>query len=175
MKYIQAKIVILFVCVFGFSIHTLFSQTDTYTWSNLPLGGGGFVSAVIAHPKTQNVIYARTDVGGAYRWVNVTKTWVPLNDWCSIDELGLLEIESLALDPNNPAKLYMLAGTSYFNNGKTAILISNDYGATFTVVDVSNQFKAHGNGMGRQTGEKLAVDPKNSNILFCGTRRDGLF
>jgi hypothetical protein len=84
-------------------------------------------------------------------------------------------IESLALDLNNPAKLYMLAGTSYFIYGKTAILIQNDYGATFTVVDVSNQFKAHGNGMGRQTGEKLAVDPKISNILFCGNRRDGLF
>lgn len=174
MNFYKAKLIVLFALN---SIYfSVFSQTsETYTWGNLPLGGGGFVSAVIAHPKTQNVIYARTDVGGAYRWVNASKTWVPLNDWSSIDELGLLGIESIALDPNNPAKVYMLAGTSYFNNGKTAILISNDYGATFTVVDVSTQFKAHGNGMGRQTGEKLAVDPKNSNIVFCGTRRDGLF
>jgi hypothetical protein len=29
--------------------------------------------------------------------------------------------------------------------------------------------------MGRQTGEKLAVDPKKSDIVLCGTRRDGLF
>ena len=83
--------------------------------------------------------------------------------------------ESLALDPNNSGRLYMLVGIEYFNNGRTAILRSNDYGNTFTITEVTNQFKAHGNGMGRQTGEKLVVDPNNSNILYCGTRWNGLF
>ena len=69
----------------------------------------------------------------------------------------------------------MLAGTRYFSNGKTAILRSFDYGATFDTVVVTSHFKAHGNGMGRQTGEKLAVDPNNSSILFCGSRLAGLW
>ena len=34
---------------------------------------------------------------------------------------------------------------------------------------------AHGNGMGRQTGEKLAVDPNKGNIIFCGSRTKGLY
>ena len=39
-----------------------------YTWDNVAIGGG-FVSAVIPS-KTQGIVYARTDVGGAYRWDN---------------------------------------------------------------------------------------------------------
>jgi xyloglucan-specific exo-beta-1,4-glucanase len=72
-------------------------------------------------------------------------------------------------------KVYMLVGTSYFNNGKTAILRSSDYGNSFAITEVTNQFKAHGNGMGRQTGEKLVVDPNKNSVLYCGTRGNGLF
>jgi hypothetical protein len=71
--------------------------------------------------------------------------------------------------------LYVLAGTSYFSKGKTAILRSEDYGATFETVEVTSQWHAHGNGMGRQSGEKLAVDPNSPNVLFCGSRDAGLF
>ncbi|MBC9934429.1 T9SS type A sorting domain-containing protein [Chitinophaga qingshengii] len=146
-----------------------------YVWKNVAIGGGGFVSAIIPSPTTQNLVYARTDVGGAYRWNASTSSWVPLLDWVSDNEVGFLGVESLAIDPQLPNRVYMLVGISYFNNGKTAILRSDDYGNTFTITDVSTQFKAHGNGMGRQTGEKLVVDPHNSNILYCGTRWNGLF
>jgi xyloglucan-specific exo-beta-1,4-glucanase len=151
------------------------AQTTAYTWKNVAIGGGGFVSAIIPSKREQNLVYARTDVGGAYRWNASTSSWVPLLDWVSEDQVGFLGVEALAIDPQLPNRVYMLVGISYFNNGKTAILRSNDYGNTFTVTEVTNQFKAHGNGMGRQTGEKLVVDPNNSNILYCGTRWNGLF
>ena len=99
----------------------------------------------------------------------------PLLDWVSEDEVGYMGVESLALDPNDSNAVYLLAGTSYFNGGKTAILRSRDRGATFALTDVTAQFKAHGNGMGRQNGERLAVDPNNGSILFCGSRQSGLF
>lgn len=148
---------------------------EEYEWGSLPLGGGGFVSAVIAHPTEENLFYARTDVGGIYRWIETTESWKPLTDFISYADKGLYGIEALALDPQKPERLYALAGTSYFSGGKTAILISDDYGETYTVVDVTNQFKAHGNGDGRSAGEKLVVDPNNSDILYCGSRSAGLF
>jgi hypothetical protein len=154
----------------------VFAQTtEAYNWNNLAIGGGGFVSAIIPSKSQPNLFYARTDVGGAYRWDANTSKWIPLLDWVSDNEVGYLGVESLALDPNAPNKVYMLAGISYFNNGKTAILSSEDYGNTFTITEVTNQFKAHGNGMGRQNGERLQVDPNNGNILYCGTRWNGLF
>lgn len=146
-----------------------------YTWGSVAIGGGGFVSGIITSKTKQDLIYARTDVGGAYRWDAPNQKWIPLLDWVSEDELGYQGVESIAIDPKEPNKVYMLVGTSYFNSGKTAVLRSSDYGNTFSVTDVSAKFKAHGNGMGRQTGEKLQVDPNANDILFCGTRSDGLF
>lgn len=148
---------------------------ESYDWGSLPLGGGGFVSGIIAHPTEKNLFYARTDVGGIYRWIESTQSWKPLTDFISIADQGLYGVEAIAIDPQKPEMLYALTGTSYFSGGKTAILISKNYGETFQVVDVTSKFKAHGNGDGRQMGERLAVDPHNSNILYCGSRADGLF
>jgi hypothetical protein len=149
---------------------------QTYRWQNVAIGGGGFVSAFIPSRTQQNLFYVRTDVGGAYRWDNGNARWVPLNDWVSQDDVGLLGIESLALDPKNSAVVYLLAGTSYFSNGKTVVMRSTDYGATFSqITDVSNQLRAHGNGMGRQNGERLQVDPGTSSVVYLGSRNSGLF
>jgi hypothetical protein len=146
-----------------------------YCWRAVTIGGGGFVSGIVASDQVPSLIYARTDVGGAYRWSPDDARWLPLQDWLSEDEVGLLGVESLALDPSAPNRLYLLAGINYFNGGKTALLSSEDFGATFTVHDVTAQFTAHGNGMGRQSGERLAVDPADGSILFTGTRQHGLF
>lgn len=148
---------------------------ESYFWGNARMDGGGFVSAVIAHPKEEGLFYARTDVGGVYRWDNAKQVWIPLMDFISQEDVGLYGIESVAIDPNNPSRLYIMAGTSYFSGGKTVVFRSNNYGLTFDTTDVTALWKAHGNGMGRQTGEKLVVDPQNPNVLFCGSRRDGLF
>lgn len=144
-------------------------------WKNVQIGGGGFVSGIITSKNDADLKYARTDVGGAYRWDAANKKWISLLDWLSIDQVGYFGIESLAIDPQNNNVVYLLAGTSYFNNGKTAILKSTNKGNTFTEIEVTSQFKAHGNGMGRSNGERLAVDPNNSNIIYCGTRNNGIF
>ena len=152
------------------------AQTSTpYQWDSVAIGGGGFVSALVMSKTQQDLFYVRTDVGGAYRWDNAAQRWVSLMDWVSEDETGLLGVESLALDPKDSAKVYMVAGISYFNGGKTVVLRSSNYGQTFAMTDVTNQFRAHGNGMGRQNGERLQVDPGSSNVLYNGTRTNGLF
>lgn len=152
----------------------LIAQTQTYTWKHAPIGGGGFVTGIVTH-KTSGDRYCRTDVGGAYRWDAANNKWVQLLDWLSDSQVDLYGVEALALDPQNPNNLYMLCGTNYVGNGKSAILKSTDKGNTFTVVDLTNTFKVHGNGSGRGNGERLAVDPNNSNILYCGTRANGLW
>ncbi|MDG5767570.1 T9SS type A sorting domain-containing protein [Balneolales bacterium ANBcel1] len=148
---------------------------EVYHWNSVAIGGGGYVTAIVTSHEGDGVMYARTDVGGAYRWNPRDETWIPLNDWVSEDQTGLLGIESLTIDPSSPNRVYMMAGIDYFNNGNTAFLRSDNFGDTFDVINVTQQFKAHGNGMGRQNGERLAVDPNNGDILYAGTRRDGLF
>lgn len=149
------------------------SQAENYNWGNVRFDGGGFVSAVIFHPKAENVLYARTDVGGIYRFDFENKRWIPLMDWISENDKGLYGTEAFALDPTDPKRIYVLGGTGYFSQGRTAVLRSEDYGATWDTSYV--EMLAHGNGMGRQTGEKLAVDPNKPNIIFCGSRTKGLY
>lgn len=146
-----------------------------YIWDSVAIGGGGFVTAVIPSRSEPNVAYARTDVGGAYRWDGKARRWTPLLDWVAEDQTGFLGIDALAIDPHNAANVWLLAGIAYLNGGRSAILRSTDYGKSFTIVDVTSQFKTHGNGFGRQNGERLAVDPGSSKRLYLGSRRDGLF
>jgi len=145
------------------------------TFGNVTMGGGGYVTGIIACPTETNLLFCKTDVGGAYRWAEATQSWIPLLDWNSQNETTYQGVESLAVDPSSPGKLYILAGTSYWNGGTTAILRSSDYGATFAITDVTAKFKANGNGANRQKGETLAVDPNQGTILFCGSRANGLF
>ncbi|MGN1134658.1 MAG: WD40/YVTN/BNR-like repeat-containing protein [Oscillospiraceae bacterium] len=148
--------------------------TDSgWSYGQVEIGGGGFVTGVFSTCE-ENVYYARTDVGGAYRWDEAEQHWKSLGYWVTDDDKGLLGIDGLAVDPNDASKLYLLAGTEYFSGGKTAVLVSDDYGETFDVVDVTDKIKAHGNGMGRGNGERIAVDPNNGSIIFVGGRTGGM-
>ncbi|WP_276500148.1 T9SS type A sorting domain-containing protein [Terrimonas pollutisoli] len=164
----------LFFLINLFQDYEVKAQTSGYTWKNAPIGGGGFVTGIVTH-KTSGDRYCRTDVGGTYRWDAANNKWIQLLDWFNEAENGFYGVDALALDPQNANNIYMLCGTSYINGGRTAILRSTDKGNTFTYTDVTSKFKTHGNGEGRGNGERLAVDPKNSNILFCGTRENGLW
>jgi hypothetical protein len=170
MKKIQLASTLL-ISIFTFI--TLQAQPNAagYDWKSVKIGGGGFVTGIITCPQEKNLIYARTDVGGAYRWIEDTKSWKPLTDWSSKAEWTFLGIESIAIDPNSTNKVYLSAGL--YSNTPSSILRSADYGDTFTRSDVP--FQINGNGMGRNNGERLAVDPNNGQILFCGSRAAGLW
>jgi len=49
-----------------------------YTWKTVIAGGGGFVPGIIYHPAARGLAYARTDMGGAYRWILI---WAPYFSW----------------------------------------------------------------------------------------------
>ncbi len=139
------------------------------------MGGGGYVSGLLAHPAVKNLFYARTDVGGAYRWEEAGQRWTPLLDWTSEFQTSYQGVESMAIDPRSSDSLYLTVGTSYWNGGKTAVLRSHDRGQTWSITDVTAKFKANGNGGGRGVGERLAVDPNLGSILITGTRANGLW
>ncbi len=145
-----------------------------YTYKNVQIVAGGFITGLVAHPAERGLRYARTDIGGAYRWDAGAERWSPLEDWLPIAERNLLGVESLAIDPADPRKLYVAAGT-YLNprvpNG--AILRSGDQGRHFEMTRVP--FQMGGNEDGRFAGERLQVDPNDGRRLFLATRLNGLW
>jgi photosystem II stability/assembly factor-like uncharacterized protein len=147
---------------------------EPYTWKSVQIVGGGFVDGIVFHPTARGVRYARTDMGSAYRWNERTKRWDPLLDWVPYEDLNLMGVESIALDPADPNRLYMACGT-YTNSGTPngAILRSKDRGQTFERTDVP--FKFGGNEDGRGNGERMSVDSNDGNVLYLGTRQAGLW
>jgi hypothetical protein len=145
-----------------------------YRWKSVQIVGGGFVDGIIFHPSVRGVCYCRTDMGGAYRRNTETMRWEPLLDWLSYEDMNLMGVESIALDPSDPDRLYLACGT--YTNPRTpdgAILRSDDRGKTFQRTDVP--FKMGGNEDGRGNGERMAVDPNNGRIIYLGTRLAGLW
>ncbi|MGW2637867.1 1,4-beta-glucanase [Streptomyces sp. NPDC001348] len=149
------------------------AQPPAYRWRNAVIGGTGFVTGVLFHPTVRGLAYARTDIGGAYRWDDHRSRWIPLIDHIGWDDWNLLGVEAMAVDPAHPGRLYLALGTytqPWAGNG--AVLRSEDRGATWSRTDLSVKLGANEDGRG--AGERLLVDPRDSDTLWLGTRHDGL-
>ena len=142
------------------------------SWANAKFGGGGYVPGLIFHPTVPNVLYARTDVAGAYRWDNTNTKWIPITDMFGFNEGQFQGVESIALDPTDANKVYLVGGM-YVNGGNARLYKSLNKGATWTYVDLP--FPAGGNNAGRAIGERLMVDPNKPSVLFYATRSQGLW
>ncbi len=147
---------------------------EPHRWRNAAIVGGGFVTGVISHPRAPGVVFARTDIGGAYRRDAGTGRWVPLLDWLPQSRWNEYGVESLALDPQDPSRVYLAVGT-YTNSwaGNGTLLRSDDGGRTWKTTPLP--FQNGGNMPGRSIGERLAVDPKDGRVLLFGTRQKGLW
>jgi photosystem II stability/assembly factor-like uncharacterized protein len=178
MKTLRVGLCILALSAFLLSAFGAVAATQPgsvpYTWKSVQIVGGGFVDGFVFHPTAKDVLYARTDIGGAYRRNPQTHRWEPMLDWVSYADLNLMGVESIAVDPSDPSKVYLACGT-YTARGVPdgAILRSEDQGHTFERTNVPIKFG--GNEAGRGNGERMAVDPNDGRILFLGTRKNGLW
>jgi hypothetical protein len=147
--------------------------TPSYSWTNVRIVAGGYVTGVYFHPTQQNLMYVRTDIGGAYRRGPNDTQWVPLLDFMSRADNNWTGVEALGLDPTNPNMLYMAAGLYDASwSGNCAMLVSSDQGATITTIPLS--FQCGSNEPGRGTGDRIAVDPNLPSTVYYGTRDNGV-
>ncbi|PZW32775.1 hypothetical protein EI42_01867 [Thermosporothrix hazakensis] len=147
------------------------AASQSYSWKQVVTGGGGgFVVNVLFNQKEKDLLYARTDIGGAYRWDPATGSWTQLLAWVGPDQWNMAGVESIATDPVDPNRLYIAAGTytNSWTDQNGVILRSTDRGKTFQQTPLP--FKLGGNMPGRGMGERLAIDPNKNSILYLGTR-----
>ena len=150
------------------------AEESPYQWQSIPFAGGGFVDGFLYHPKQKDILYARTDVGGMYRYDFAAKRWVPLLDHLGYEDRDLMGVLSIAVDPSDPTKIYAACGLyTHQWARKGAVLRSRDQGMSWEKTEMP--IRIGGNADGRGTGERLAVDPKNGNLIFYGSNLDGLW
>ena len=133
---------------------TLTAPAEPYSWRNVEVVGGGFVPGIIFNTTEPGLVYARTDIGGAYRLDTATNRWIPLLDWIGWDQWGWTGVDSLATDPVEPDRVYAFVGsyTNSWDPNNAAILRSADRGATWDITELP--FKGGGNMPGRAMGER---------------------
>jgi len=170
------------------------AQTDIssqYLWQPVRIGGGGWVVGMVVHPLDPTVRYARTDVGNGYRWNNSTQQWYPMrvSNTSGSGVRSAPETEapssygedSIAVDPTNTSVVYMVFPTEHSTDIQTPtnyveIYKSVDGGNTFTPGSMSAAaILGNPNGPNRMDGEKLAVDPANTAVLYYGSDSQGLW
>ncbi|WP_223066994.1 carbohydrate binding domain-containing protein [Paenibacillus caui] len=149
---------------------------QAYQWDNVAIGGGGSVTGMISHPKVPDLFFARTDVGGAYRWDQADRRWVNMLAGIPYTEWNLYGADSIAIDPSDQTGNTVYAATGKYDDGwavpsRGYIMKSVDRGITWTR---SAQQFAIASNRDQMFGERLAVDPANGSIVYYASRSDGL-
>lgn len=149
---------------------------EEYRYKPVSVPGGGFVTGFVFHPVVPDILYCRTDIGGIYRYDFKKECWISLVDSATDTQVWKTYPLSIALDPNNPGFLYAMVGRYPTHK----IAFSEDYGKHIVYFDppvdeFGNSVAIHGNAPGRSTGERLIVDPNDSDVLYMGTMKNGLW
>jgi hypothetical protein len=173
---LAAATVVVALQAVGSSTTASAAAAEPYSWNNVRIDGGGFVPGLIFNRTEKNLIYARTDIGGAYRWNEAGQNWIPLLDWVGQQNWGYNGVLSVATDPVETNRVYAAVGmyTNDWDPNNGAILRSTDKGNTWQTTVLP--FKNGGNMPGRGMGERLAVDPHdNRNVYFAAEGGNGLW
>lgn len=161
--------------------------SSLFNWKNVNIQGMGYVTGLVISPLSPYDVYVRTDIGGVYRFDFQNERWIPLMDMFNTNfSAGGIGVESIAVDHQNPQRVYAVVNrnnTSYQEYGITKykvsgeVMVSNDKGASWqpTGLGANNIFVGPHYAYRSDTGERLAVDPNKSDVLYFATRRNGLW
>lgn len=152
-----------------------------YVWKPMRIGGGGWVTGLDISPAEKGLVYARTDVAGAYRRDAASGAWKQIVTAASLPA-GVLSygghggVDSLVGAPGDARVAYLAFAAKPYGGGDGEIYRSTDRGDTWTATGfLRHRVKMEPNGPGRQEGERLAVDPASADIVYFGSIADGLW
>jgi uncharacterized protein (TIGR03437 family) len=171
------RVLVLFACL----PPAARSQTaQLFQWKNVNIQGMGYVTGLVVQPSAPFDVYIRTDVGGAYRFDRPSSSWIPLLD--GMVTQGGIGTESVAIDPGSPLRAYVvipgvnsIVNNEYQYSGEA--MVSEDQGVTWRATGLAqyNVYIGPNDDYRVESGERLAVDPNNSSVLYFASRRNGLW
>jgi hypothetical protein len=152
------------------------TSAKRYRFRPVRIGGGGYVTGLAVH-SVAGLSYARTDVGGAYRWDKKSQNWTQIIRAPGLSDAGPsdYQVESIAAAPSDSQTVYALVGNDTDLNAppKGRLLSSIDGGRSWR--STPTRWFVNGNAEHRFLTERIAVDPTNSRRVLVGTRIAGLW
>ncbi|MFK7757697.1 MAG: glycosyl hydrolase [Flavobacteriales bacterium] len=132
-----------------------FDHVTTESWSS----GTGRVNVVVQDPNNSSIIYVGAPAGGVWKSVNSGSTWTPLSD-----DLAVIGISGIAIDPNNSNNIYVTTGDSDGGNTYSiGVWKSTDAGSTWSQA-----------GADFGQGNKILIDPTTTSTLWVASN-SGLY
>ena len=124
------------------------------TWRMLGPFRGGRVDAVSGVPGRPNEFYFGAVNGGVWKTIDAGRVWTPIFDSQPVASIG-----ALAVAPSAPDTVYVGTGESTLRDSMgygNGMYKSTDAGKTWTHIGLDDT----------QHIGKIAVDPKNANVVF---------
>lgn len=149
-------------------------------WNTLPLGAGGLVTGLDIAPD--GTMVCRTDVGNAYRfsgkctdYADPTKKWIPLLTYAGLGNTAIdaqnVGMWEHRIAPGNSA-VHVAIFPDMAGSGTVGKLYYGTWDGAKVSWNPSNlsfaNSSANSNGNLRRPYYKIAVDPANENVAYCG-------
>jgi hypothetical protein len=149
--------------------------TSSPSWQTLPVGGGGYVRGLIV--AADGTMVGRTDTAGAYLYngtswnqlvtnTSLPSAYVASNPLNLGGDTGSQGVYEVAIAPSNTSIFYMNFGGYVFS--------SANKGTSWTQTAYTQDTSCNANDSYGQYGQKMAVDPANSSIVYAGGETSGL-
>jgi photosystem II stability/assembly factor-like uncharacterized protein len=128
---------------------------------------GGRIRGLLIHPTNHDTMWIGSASGGVWMTTNGGSLWTPLNDM-----LPSLTIGCMAMDPNDPTRLFVGTGEGFFNTvqGSTntaaiqgaGIFVSTDSGLNWNQIPSTATPDFY-------FVNRMVIDPNNSLIMLVAT------
>lgn len=147
-------------------------------WNTLPLGCGGLVTGM--HIANDGTMVCRSDVGNIYRWsgkstgyADKSNRWVPLLNFTSLGGSATMRVPpggwEHVLAPGNSAVHLAIFPDIASVSGKSWVYYSTNSGGTWGQSNLAfTGSSAAANGSMKVANYKIAIDPNNANVAYCG-------
>lgn len=127
-------------------------------FSNPGPGGGSFLMSIAIHPEHADVAYIGGDIEAPFKTVDGGQNYRRISGNLAGGDhnAGVYAAQTLAIDPANPARLYMASWAGLYR--------TDNEGRTWTRLEVDPD-----ESMGEHLLASVAVSPFNSNVILTGT------
>ena len=134
-----------------------YEDTGEYEWGDLEIPGGGAICGYVFHPYVPDILYAHTDVGGAWKFNFEIKRWEDITKWCSPSTQSIGQSRALAVDPTPGRESWVYIINNQGSNG--AVYRSKDFGETWVRLGATGTNGGGNSGNTRGIGGNFYIKP----------------